>query len=168
MRFNHKLLLIAPLLMAAISCTKVEKDPLDYYPKVETVSAVVLDDGSVQVTGQIIDEGADAIEYGGFCMDTLSNPKMMSKQIIATNSGGTFTAIYENFDITKTYYFRSWAANGYGYAYGNVIALDSIEAEPVIPTCTPPQNSMNYGGGTGTQYFTDVTTPTPGLDGWEV
>ncbi len=90
---------------------KSKKNPLDYYPKVKTVSAVTQADGSVLVTGEIIDEGTDVIEYGGFSMDTIPIPEMLSNQVISYFSGNIFTAVYENFDISKTYYFRSWAAN---------------------------------------------------------
>ncbi len=165
---NNFILIFSVLIVFVASCRKVEKDPLDYYPKVKTVAAVIQADGSVLVTGEIIDEGADVIEYGGFSMDTFPIPEMLSNQVISYFSGNIFTAVYENFDISKTYYFRSWAANEYGYSLGNVIALDSITATPVVAPCNPVINSVNYGGLSPTQYFTNVPAPSQGFDTWDI
>ncbi len=157
-------LLIASVSM--ISCRKVEKDPLSYYPKVKTVSAVILDDGSVQVTGEIESEGTEPIEYAGFCMDTIPEPPMAKNQMITSVNGSSFSAIYQDFDITKKYYFRSWAANEYGYAIGNTLSLDSITAIPVIPPCTMTPNTTNFGSGTET--FNNVGLPVMSFDDWTI
>lgn len=167
---KNKFIFILSVLTAIVfsSCRKVEKDPLDYYPEVKTVSAIVQDDGSVLVTGEIADEGADVIQYAGFSMDTLAVPDMITNQIICQVNGTVFTTVYDNFDITKKYYFRSWAANEYGYSLGNVIYLDSITATPVVAPCNPNNNSVNFGGFNPTQYFTSVPAPNQGFDTWDI
>lgn len=161
---NNKLIILIAACLIFASCKKIEKDPLDYYPNVRTVSAVVQDDGSVLVTGEIISEGASEILYSGFCMDLVNDPSMLSNQVICQRNGNFFTTVYENFDITKKYFFRSWAANDYGYTYGNTISLDSITAIPVIPPCSMTPNTTNFGAGTET--FTNVGSPIMGFDDW--
>jgi len=168
MNKKYCLLTLALVSLISISCKKVEKDVLSYYPKVKTVSAVPQPDGSVIVTGEIEDEGTTAIEYKGFCMDTVPEPEMLSNQQIVYMDGNMFTAVYPEFDLTKTYYFRSWAANEYGYTLGNILSLDSIEPVPVVSPCTPPGNSVNMGGFQPTQYFYDVPYPVEGFNKWEI
>jgi len=128
-----------------ISCEKPLKDPKDYFPKVETVSAEMKPDGTVEITGRIIDKGNTDIEYIGFCMDTVSQPLMnVHQKLASTLNGNEFTATYAGFEIYKRYYFRAWATNYNTYAYGNEIYIDSIE--PVInPPCNPTLNSFDMG-----------------------
>jgi hypothetical protein len=138
------------------SCRKPLKDIQDYYPNLKTVSATVLPDGSVEVKGEIISEGAAPVEYWGFCAGTMPEPKMLDAQAIADN---TFTVIYSGFSTNTKYYFRTWATNQYGYSYGNILYLDSISATPVTPPCTPPPNSVNIGGANPTENYITIGTP---------
>jgi hypothetical protein len=145
-------------------CRKPLKDVNDYFPVIKTVSAVVQDDGSVLVTGEIESEGKtkDAvIKYVGFCLSTNSEPQMLEKQLIADLNGTSFTGIYAGslFKIDSIYYFRSWGTNRYGYSYGNIIALDSIIAIPITPPCTLAMNMVNIGGSQPTAYYDNVSTP---------
>ena len=138
-------LAILPVLTIFSSCQKVLKDPLDYYPHVETVSTIQLNDGSIEITGRIVDEGATPVEYIGFCMDTVSDFEMDDNQLFAaTISGNEFKAVYSGFEMYKRYYFKAWATNETGYSYGNTIIMDSIEAN-INPPCSPPNNSFDYG-----------------------
>jgi hypothetical protein len=148
------------------SCEKVESDMHDYYPVVRTVSATVLQDGSVQVKGEIVSEGTKPVEYAGFCFSTTPVPKMLDAQVIADRQGNFFTAVYSGFDITTKYYFRSWATNGNGYSYGNIISLDSIKATPIIAPCSPAMNTVTIGAGTET--WTTVDPPAfSSASGWD-
>ena len=149
-------------------CTKVEKNVMDYYPSVKTVSAIVLQDGSVEVKGEIISDGTTPIKYAGFCLDTIGMPGMLNFQALApVIQGNTFSVVYSGFDRYTRYYFRSWAANGFGYSYGNVIYLDSIKATPLIPPCSPGMNTINIGGGNPTQSYYSVGIPTLGASTWD-
>lgn len=146
------------------SCRKALKDVNDYFPKVKTVSAVVELDGTVTLTAEIESKGEAknaVIENVGFCVSTNAEPKMLEGQVISSTDGTTFTATMPvtQFSVDSTYYFRSWATNNYGYAYGDIIALDSIIATPVTAPCTLPNYSVNMGGGTGTFYYYNITAP---------
>jgi hypothetical protein len=154
-KLNILFLLI--ILGTVISCRKPLKDVQDYFPEVKTVSAVIEDDGSVTVTGEIISQGkakGSAIENAGICFSTNSEPKMHERQVIASLSDNTFSVSIPaiTFNADSTYYFRTWAVNDYGYSYGGILKLDSIEATPVVAPCTLPNNSFNAGSFTNTYY----------------
>lgn len=162
------ILSLALLWMTAPSCNKALKDPMEYYPQVKTTSVTVQTDGTVLVQGDVISEGEGEIGYVGFCCGTMSVPEMLSRQLISSNFDGThFTAVYSGFSVDSTYYFRSWATNGYGYSYGDVLSLDSIVAMPVTPPCTITMNTVNIGGSTPTESYDYVTQPAMSLGNWE-
>src|ERR1700689_463474 len=105
------------------SCVKVQKNVNNYYPQVKTTSVTVNPDGSVTAYGQVISAGSTGILYCGFCMDTISNPDMLTNQVLATNlSGNVFSCTYSSFNALNTYSFRAFAANSNGYAIGNAVS----------------------------------------------
>lgn len=156
-----------PLLLLLSSCAVPKKDPDDYYPELETESAVVLQDGSVRVTGRVVNNGGSPIEYAGFCMDTLSTPTLSDNQLLAMSiTDDRFTAIYDNIEPYKRYFFRSWAGNAAGYAYGSIIYLDSISATPVTPPCSPTLNTMELAPGNPPDNVWQVSQPVEGFNEW--
>ncbi len=164
---NKYLIVLSALSLVIIitSCEKPLENIDDYFPKVKTVSAVVLDDGSVEVKGQIISEGEAPIQNAGFCVSTNPVPTMLENQIIA---GSDFKAIYSGFDIYQKYYFRTWAVNDFGYSYGDVISLDSIIATPIIAPCTPSLNYLYTGITQPTQTIYEVGLPVyDGIESWK-
>lgn len=147
MKKPARLILILTLLFIYSSCKKALKNVEDYYPVVKTVSATVAADGSVDVVAEISSAGSKPLKYTGFCVDTLPVPDMMSNQtIVTTMDGNLFRTSYSmSFDPDKTYYFRSWAANDNGYAYGNVISLAGIKATPIDVPCSIALNTSGLG-----------------------
>jgi len=156
--------------LALIACEKPLDDVKDYYPRVTTESATVQPDGSVVVVGRVTYTGPTDIEAVGFCASTAPMPEMLESQALANLEGDRFTATYSGFATVGTYYFRSFATNGSGYSYGDVIAVSDIEAEPVVPTCTPALNSIAPGGGLlpETYYPSSISSPEQTFDGWEI
>jgi hypothetical protein len=158
------------LALALLGCKKPLDDVRDYFPRVTTESASVQPDGSVVVVGRVTHTGPSEMVAVGFCASTSPVPEMLESQALATLSGDRFTATYTGFATTGTYYFRAFAVNGSGYAYGNVISLSDIEPEPVVPTCTPNLNAIAPGGGlfAETLFPSTITSPQQGFSGWEV
>lgn len=149
------------------SCRKALKDANDYLPKLKTVSATIQTDGTVLLQGEIVSEGAAAIKYIGFCCANSKNPNMAARQIIVTANDTKFSAIYSGFDVDSVYYFRTWATNHYGYAYGNDVSLDSIIAMNVTPPCINIMNTVSEGGGQPTASYTNISTPANYMNEWE-
>lgn len=133
-------------------CTKVQKDVKDYYPSIVTNSVTMLDDGSVDIRGTVTDEGPYELDFLGFCADTLNPPDMLSMQINkVAYDGHNFSAVFPpEFALAKTYYFRTWAANGYGYVYGNTLSLSNIKPLEVTPPCNPSNDYLSSGINTDT------------------
>lgn len=134
--------MIAVALVAG--CKKVEKDVYNYFPKVKTVGAVVQPDGSIRLTGELLSSGAGEMRGVGFCMDTLPNPRMEdNQQICDTLFGNSFSTLYVDLDATRKYYFRTWAVNEWGYAYGEDILVDNISLDTSIIPCHPAPSTMS-------------------------
>jgi hypothetical protein len=159
----------AVFLFIVTSCKKVEPDVWDYYPKVRTISATVLSDGSVDVIGEIESEGDAPLEYAGFCASTDPVPAMTENEALVDRVvNNRFEVIYTGLESSSKFYFRTWATNKYGYTYGSVVSVDSIVATPVVAPCTPTMNSVNPGIGYPTDYFGTVSAPTQSLGQYEI
>jgi hypothetical protein len=147
----YKPLTLLALLIILAGCTKIkyQQDPLNYYPKVATAKDSILPDGSVRVTGELISEGSGQLYYVGFCMDTAPHPQMHFNQLLTdTLNGSSFTATYRHLDALKRYYVRAFAANEYGYAYGDDIVVENAGPDTSMIACHPGANIlMTEGGG---------------------
>ena len=163
-------LIVIMILISFSACQKALKDVNDYFPKVTTLSAMVQPDGSVLVEAELDSEGAAAVEYLGFCCGTEAEPEMADRQIWAEYADGKFFAAYPpgSFHPDSTYYFRSWAANGWGYSYGNILSLDHIIAVPVDPPCAPVSNTVSIGGGQPVESYYLVGDPSVSIDSWSI
>lgn len=149
------------------SCVKARKNMSDYFPKVETVVATVNSNGDVIVEGKIDLQG-DSVLAVGFCVDTLPDPNLLRNQrefnlpvvqnFTTQYNNIDFKLSFKSFDRKKTYYFRSWAANRYGYSYGNSISLTNIKGTPVNPPCNLALGYVDLGQGAGNIAITSVGT----------
>jgi len=151
------------IVLAFSFCVKAKKDINDYFPKVTNVSATVNSNGDVIVEGEI-DLDSYEILSAGFCVDTLPEPSMLrnqrefslpnQKKIEITYNNVDPKLTFKKFDKKKTYYFRAWACNRYGYAYSNTIPLTDIKGVAIAPPCTMPVNTIDIGLGSGNQTLT--------------
>jgi hypothetical protein len=146
---KKKVILFLMVAIATGGCKKALKDVNDYFPKVTTVSAIVQNDGSLLVTGNITSQGDDAVKHCGMSLSTSSSPALNDRQLVAS-VGTTFSCSYAALSPDSVYYIRAWAANRYGYAMGNILTVDSVKVGHVTPPCTLTANTANLGTGTGT------------------
>src|ERR1043165_748442 len=147
---TYKLLLLLSIIAAFSGCTKIkyQKDAADYYPKVVTSKDTILPDGSVRVTGEVISGGSGELYYVGFCMDTAPHPQMHFNQLLTdTLYGSSFTATYRGLNGLKRYYVRAFAANEYGYAYGDDLVVDHPAPDTSMIPCHPGSNTLITEGG---------------------
>jgi hypothetical protein len=110
-----KLSFIAAITIALIINDGCKKETYnDALPVVNLYRIAQIDTDSVSVTGTIATNNGDGIQYEGFSFGHDPVPPITERQIIASANSDTFTThIYVKKD--STYYFRSFAANGYGY-----------------------------------------------------
>lgn len=163
-----KILFFVALFAPALACHKALRDVNDYFPQVRTVSAVVQTDGTVLVEGEIISEGASPIEYLGFCCSTSTEPLLLDRQALGNYANGKFRAVYSGFDPDSVYYFRSWATNEYGYAYGDILSLGNIIPATVTPPCNLTQNTCSLYVGQSISTYDAVTAPDVSLGQWKI
>lgn len=141
-------LTIFSLIILFFSCSKALKNTEDYFPDL-TMTAEIQQDGSVLVTGTIIKNGAGPLSDIGFSFSENEDWYITENQILL-GPNDKFSFIYEQgFDPAKTYYFRAFAVNNYGYKLSKVVSLSAIKAVPVVAPCVLNPNiiklnSSNY------------------------
>jgi len=157
-----KALFIFTLTLFLASCDEEKTEPLS----IETVSAVIQDDGSVLLTGKIVSEGSSGISELGFGIG--ENPEPDENEIIIKNAitqGNLFSLVATDFDENTKYYFRAFAKAAGIVTTGKIIMLENIKAKPVVAPCTPVLNTVDYGQGTGN--FANIGASTSPM-GWEI
>lgn len=145
-------------------CSKPYQQAL---PTVEFVSAVPygLED-SVLLTGKVTSSGAGAVEYTGFSFSNTPSFDLLTNQILLNGTSGQFTAIIPA-THDSTYYFKSFAANNYGYCVSGVYKYTVPGTKPDSAPCTLSSNSFILGG--NSYSFSYVSTNTyPGLGSYSV
>ena len=92
-------------------------------PNVST-EATLLSSGSVQTAGNVTyDGGGTAVTERGICWSTNHNPTT-SDNVIAGGSGlGSYNILIGSLQSNTTYYFRAYASNQTGTAYGNEVEI---------------------------------------------
>ena len=160
------------ILLFLSACKQPLNEVNDYFPKVSLVSTIIQTDGSVLVTGHVDAQGAAPLDYLGFSCGINQEPKVNDRQIVLTeynDTTGNFSATYSGgFNGSLVYYFRVWAANDFGFAYGNILSLSKIMAVPVTPPCTLTANRCNIGGGQADANYFMVSAATPATGTWTI
>ncbi|NBW43880.1 MAG: hypothetical protein EBR29_08735, partial [Sphingobacteriia bacterium] len=118
---------------------------------VQTQAASSITQTQALVSGAVTADAGSAVSERGFCFSTQNNPLITSDTIRAGSGLGTFNGTLRNLTPNTTYYFRSYAVNGGGVAYGLVLslqtpalALASIQTNPIYGI----SNASAYSGGT--------------------
>lgn len=141
-----------------VSCEDSGVDVTEYSPKIVTKNVEVKPDGTVWVAYELVSKGKDEVEWIGCSMDTVPNPSFQSNLNMATyRDGNTYYSVYnvDEFDSTKTYYFKPFANNVYGLSYGQIAQMNSIKPIPVEVPCNNPLNQFEFLG--STRYFSYVS-----------
>ncbi|MFM7589559.1 MAG: hypothetical protein ACKO55_10650, partial [Bacteroidota bacterium] len=118
---------------------------------VQTQAASSITQTQAMVAGAVTADAGSAVSERGFCYSIQNSPSIASDTIRAGSGLGTFSGTLRNLTPNTTYYFRSYAVNGGGVAYGLVLslqtpalALASINTRTVYGI----SNTMAYSGGT--------------------
>lgn len=92
-------------------------------PSVETLRALQIGDSSVQCDGIVHADGGSTVVERGFVYDTLANPPFIRWNSTAGWGIGSFTDTISGLYPSTPYYFRAYARNAVGTAYGSVQVL---------------------------------------------
>jgi hypothetical protein len=92
-------------------------------PTVVTLSRnPIPSDGVLMFQGEIISEGKSGITERGFYWSTVSNDPGINDNVATASNAATEVFTYELKEASggKTYYWRAYARNSFGYEYGEV------------------------------------------------
>lgn len=104
------------------------------YPNVSTnIGASNLGYTNFTVQGTVNTDGGSPILERGFCLNTTGNPTVNENRIRVAGQLGSFQTSYNGLLAGRTYYYRAYAINEVGIAYGNVVSQDTrANTQPVI------------------------------------
>jgi hypothetical protein len=143
------------LILCLASCKKIkyQGDVRAYYPEVATTSVRIEPDGSARITGNVLSRGSGELAYVGFCMDTKPHPEMhINQKLVDVLDGTSFTDTFAQLDATKRYYVRAFAANEFGYAYGQDLVIEHAGFDTSLIPCHPAANTMMVETASSTKY----------------
>ena len=122
----------AMLLVISVSCNK-EKEPVDSAtaPTVVTVDASSVLSSSFTAGGNVTSDGGAAVTERGLCYGTSAGVTVDNSKIAASSSGkGVFEITVTGLSAGVTYYFKAYAINSEGIAYGNEKTATTPNAKP--------------------------------------
>ena len=126
------------------SCKKKKFD--DALPIVTIESVTAWNTDSVLLTGNVTSTGAKALKCVGFAFGDKPSFSLLSNQVLFERKGtGQFQAVVRALR-DSTYYFRSFAANGFGYSTSSSIKFKVPNPIPVYAPCTLTNNYIKDGG----------------------
>lgn len=80
---------------------------------------------SLNIYGHVLEDGGAEITGRGVAWATFYNPTVDDNYIESGSGMGEFTVNMEEMESGETYYFRSYALNSAGIAYGNCVSFKS-------------------------------------------
>lgn len=126
-----------------LSCQKPNEDivePIKNLPSVTTVPASQITFISFASGGTVADDGGDSVVSRGVVWSSSPNPtiNLPTKQAIGAGLGN-FTGTIDNLSTGTLYYYRAYAVNSVGVAYGNELTVTTLSPTIYIAgTGNPP------------------------------
>ncbi len=87
-------------------------------PKVITDKPIIVMSNSVRIGGAVTNDGGSNIKERGICYSLQPNPTVSNFKIISGLDLGTFEVDIRDLQGNTTYYYRAYAINSKGIAYG--------------------------------------------------
>lgn len=115
------------------SCEK-EKES-GHIPEVHTLEVTEIGPFSAKAGGNIVNDGGAVIEASGLVWDESQNPLLenhLGMSYVSNSEAGVFEQVMSDLQPASTYYYRAWATNEFGTAYGQLRSFVSAEA-PKLP-----------------------------------
>ncbi len=87
-------------------------------PVVVTGPANSIGSDSAFTVSQVSSEGGDAVSRRGVCWSTVQNPDTTVSHTLNGTGAGVFSSKLTGLSSSTTYYYRAYAINSIGVAYG--------------------------------------------------
>jgi PKD domain/The GLUG motif len=137
----------------------------DFYsvlpPIVTTSSATSISYTSATSGGEVIYEGKDVVTAHGVCWSTSANPTTADFYTSDGNGTGNFTSSITDLSASTEYYYRAYATNTLGTAYGEEYSFTTLYyTTPTVSTTEAASitlNSATSGGNVSSDGGTTVT-----------
>jgi len=101
-------------------------------PIVKTLEPTEITRTSAVLNGEIVDECGYAISECGFCFNTSPNPSLSDSQTVTSSGTGAISLSIEHLTAGVTYYYRTYAKNSKGVAFGENVEFTT--EVPIVPT----------------------------------
>jgi len=148
------------LIFALISC-KVEEVLLP--PTVDTNLASEITISSAKISGVVVSEGSSGTTERGFLVSSLNqNPTTSDMKLVSGLGKGEFNSSLTNLEDGKFYYYKAYAINKAGVAYGLVKSFNTTAIQ--LPTInatlvTSVNDFLNLGGTINAEITNDGGSP---------
>ena len=103
---------------------------------VTTTSGSSITAYSLVMGGSITSDGGSPVFERGVCWGTTSNPLTTTNKVPIGSGTGAFSTTISGLSPSTTYYFRAYAVNNLGTAYGNDVTVTMLSALPTLTTTT--------------------------------
>lgn len=98
---------------------------------IETLKASEITQISAKSGGNIISDGEGEITGRGVCWNLDFNPTISNNKTLDGTGGGTFISTLTDLQTGTKYYYRAYATNLTGTAYGNEETLTTASSDPL-------------------------------------
>ncbi len=100
--------------------------------------------------GNITNDGGGTITERGVCYSLTPGPTIAGSKTSDGNDAGAFASSISGLSVSTKYYFRAYATNSAGTAYGEELNITTLAPPPVLATVTTTSTvtSITYNSGT--------------------
>lgn len=127
-----RLIVIMLTLTFVLGCRKKEEVT---FPQITTDEITEIGTHSLTAGGTIVSDGNAAIIASGICWGDTDSPMITNANVIADSSAratGSFKYSISNLMPGYVYYFRAFASNSFGIAYGSVVSASTAVSAPEV------------------------------------
>lgn len=118
-------------------------------PTLTTVVATAVTSSGAVTGGNITVDGGGAVTARGVCYGTAANPTVAGTKTSDATGSGTFASTLTGLQPGTQYYYRAYATNSAGTAYGNELTFTTTAVVPTVTTAAASaltQTSATSGG----------------------
>ncbi len=126
-------------------------------PMVETGSITSVDRSTVLANGRVVEDGGSPVTRRGVCWSKNNNPTIDDRHALSGMGIGDYTSRTSGLNTNTTYYFRAFATNKFGVAYGEEVRF-TTPGLPEIAT-SPVANIQNDNATSGGRIISDGGAP---------